>query len=113
MSRAAVEHVVTPRETRNYSGKRRFLPTCSCGWIGIAAKTPGTAARVAARDHIDRLPKPCPTPRKRRFRTEDAAERALELFWRTSGKGKTMPCRTYRCPCGGWHTTAKPLRQRA
>lgn len=51
---------------------------------------------------------PCPTPRKQKFKTEAAADAAMGLFWRTAGRGKAMPCRVYRCVCGGWHTTSKP-----
>lgn len=28
-------------------------------------------------------------------------------------RGTQLPCRYYRCPCGFWHLTHKPLRTAA
>lgn len=87
----------------------RWLVTCSCGWVGVKARKQATALDVGQRDHVDRQFPPCPTPGKRRFKSRDDAEkRGLGQFWRTSGKGKTMPHRVYRCRCGAWHTSSKP-----
>lgn len=49
----------------------------------------------------------CPTPRKRRFKTQANAENEIERFW-ASGRAQKMPCRTYLCPCGRWHMASKP-----
>lgn len=104
-------HTLTPHATATAAGKRRWLVTCSCGWYtGQLAKTADAAIKIGHDQHLDRQRPPCPTPHKRGFRTSDTATRELATFWRTSGKGKTMPCRVYECQCGRWHTTSKPLR---
>lgn len=103
-------HDITARATATESGKRRWLPTCSCGWVGPTAKTPEAAQQRGEANHADHQSRPCPTPGKRRFRTREAAEKELNLFWRTAGKGKAMPCRTYECECRRWHMTARPMR---
>ena len=43
------------------------------------------------------MSKPCPTPSKRRFETQEAAG----FFARADGM------RAYRCRCGFWHLTSK------
>ncbi len=86
-----------------------YRPTCSCGWSGSTQVRPGRANYVAKRDHLDRLSRRCPTPHKQRFNTKRAAEDRMHRFWRTGRTHRNMPIRVYRCPCGGWHTTKRPL----
>lgn len=47
---------------------------------------------------------------KRRFTSEQAANRNIAHAWRIL-RGGPMPVRAYLCPhCGYWHTTKKPTR---
>ena len=49
----------------------------------------------------------CPTPTKRKFKTQREAIR--ESISLSRGKGK--PIRFYKCPCGShYHMTSKPLK---
>ena len=54
----------------------------------------------------------CPTPTKVAFTSRAEAQRGMGSFWRTAGRGKPMPTRVYRCPCGKWHLTSKPRSHR-
>lgn len=107
-----MSHTLTPHEVRTESGKRRWMVTCSCGWVrAIPCLNEKRALESGTRDHIDNLKPPCPTPGKKRFKTREKASAELRLFWRTSGKGKVMPNRVYQCPCGYWHMTSKVARR--
>lgn len=56
----------------------------------------------------------CPTPRKQPYTSRSAAETALGQAWRRPyRRGGKLPVRTYKCPCGKWHMTAQPLREKA
>lgn len=54
--------------------------------------------------------KKCPTPSKRSYRTKQNANKQIREMWRT-GRGTTLVKRSYKCPCGDWHTTSKPFRK--
>lgn len=56
---------------------------------------------------------PCPTPYKKSHPSKQHAENAMHKFWRKPKKGTKMPCRVYRCQCGAWHTTSRPIRETA
>lgn len=104
-------HIITARETATVSGKPRWFPTCSCGWVCQATrKTVAEAEKFGNEKHTG--PRRCPTPHKKRFPSRQDAERGMRTFWRTAGKGKKMPCRVYECDCKAWHTTALPRRTR-
>ncbi|MFR9796168.1 hypothetical protein ACL02U_09730 [Streptomyces sp. MS06] len=47
---------------------------------------------------------PCPTPTKKRFATQTAADRAARRA--TFALDQTL--HPYRCPCTWWHLTSKP-----
>lgn len=116
---ATAGHDITAREIRNKDGQRRWVSSCSCGRWGSweECRTKAKALKVAQKRHIGKViekqataPASCPTPEKRRHGSKGQAEAAMRKFWRTGGKGKVMPCRAYKCPCGAWHTTARPER---
>ncbi|AXH70435.1 hypothetical protein HOT75_gp048 [Gordonia phage Daredevil] len=58
--------------------------------------------------------RPCPTPSKTVYGSGYEAERAMYKMWRAgrARRGNKLPSRTYRCPCGKWHLTSKPKRDR-
>lgn len=51
---------------------------------------------------------PCPTPNKRAFPTWMKANSAMRHIWQ-NGRQQHMPIRVYKCPCGHFHMTARPL----
>ena len=56
--------------------------------------------------------KNCPTPKKYAYRTRGEAQATLRRQWRQPRPGKHLPTRAYHCPCGAWHLSSKPERQR-
>ncbi|WIC40290.1 hypothetical protein SEA_LITNINMCQUEEN_102 [Gordonia phage LitninMcQueen] len=108
-------HTCEVEDIPDYKKGQRWLPTCTCGWQyerGVPSKQ--DAVTVWNRTHVvfrKQDQKPCPTPRKHRFKTRETAEREMRQFWRNIHKqGKPMPSRAYLCPCGYWHTTSKARR---
>lgn len=103
-----------------------WQPTCSCGWAAGTCQKADTALKVGEQ-HLRSLKDPappappapapitppadlrCPTPHKRRFKRQAAAEADIERFWSRAHPGKRMPHRSYQCRCGRWHTTSKPI----
>lgn len=54
----------------------------------------------------------CPTKGKHGWSSKFAAEQALSQIWRKGfkrGPGK-LPTRVYKCKCGDWHLTSRPVR---
>lgn len=93
---------------RHLTGPRVWIARCTCG-----RESPGhdkKAAAVAEIDHHARnannTPEPqrCPTPRRRRFNTQGAAERELTARWKRVRPGR-LHTRTYQCVCRKWHYT--------
>lgn len=55
-------------------------------------------------------PPACPTG-KRRYDSENRAQRILRAIWRDCHPGRRLENRTYRCGhCAGWHLTSKARR---
>jgi hypothetical protein len=54
----------------------------------------------------------CPTPNKRSFDNEKDAELVMGI-WQARAWNRKAPIRVYLCPCGQYHTTSKPQRDRA
>lgn len=121
-------HLLGPRIVGS-GDKQKWKVTCSCGWQGAPCKTRKRALRFAIDRHLAAPPEPqkapkvvippspppspCPTPEKQRFRNRTTAEQELSNFWRSRrALGKAMPCRVYKCPCGYWHMTKRPERDR-
>lgn len=104
-------------------GRRRYWSvSCRCGWRNRnRMNTEAKALAVGAKDHMAnlRLEVPrvvvsrrevvCPTPSKKRFKSQWSATAELRRAWRT-GRGKKLPGRAYKCRCGSWHMTSKPAR---
>lgn len=106
-----------PSTERRSGGKRQWAVQCSCGWGGPWCKNRLRALDHAVKHHVEAPappPKPtCPTPGKRKFRSQSAADRELGNFWKSCPKGaKRLPIRVYKCPCGYWHMTKRPERDR-
>lgn len=52
----------------------------------------------------------CPTPQKKRFPTWLDASVELSRALQT-GRQRKLPQRIYKCPCGRFHLTSKPIGQ--
>lgn len=52
----------------------------------------------------------CPTPQKKRFPTWMDASVELSRALQT-GRQRKLPQRIYKCPCGRFHLTSKPIGQ--
>lgn len=52
----------------------------------------------------------CPTPQKKRFHTWLDASLELSRALQT-GRQRKLPQRIYKCPCGRFHLTSKPIGQ--
>ncbi|WP_044027513.1 hypothetical protein [Corynebacterium glutamicum] len=52
----------------------------------------------------------CPTPQKKRFPTWMDAQAELSRALQT-GRQRKLPQRIYKCPCGRFHLTSKPMGQ--
>ena len=109
---AGGRHILTARET-GVGRARHWIVECSCNWYwDTGARTEPKAITAAEQRHPAARQHPCPTPQKRRYANHTQADNAMRKFWATGSKGKPMPCRTYQCPCGGWHLTSKPHKDR-
>lgn len=52
--------------------------------------------------------KPCPTPTKTPFGSQVATDLAIARIRAEDSPNRvTLPCRSYRCPCGKWHMTSR------
>lgn len=98
------DHLLTLETVKTRKGRRK-IHQCSCGWVSPYAKSTTVAQAAAAGQHPQAF---CPTPKKRRYPTQRAAELALLEFWRDAPEWKKQIRRVYECPCGQWHTTSKP-----
>ncbi|MBF6277005.1 hypothetical protein [Nocardia nova] len=86
------------------------IAACTCGWES-PVRSKGRDARAAVKRHIAQAPPPelpCPTPTKRRYRTEEIARRNLTLARTANTDPGPLPSRIYLCQCGYWHLTSKP-----
>lgn len=103
-------HVVSTHEFRTSGGKRRWMATCSCGWVyKTPCRTRETAYDQAVSQHVSHVKPACPTPGKKRFTSRGVALAEVGRAWRT-GRGKKLPTRVYECACRSWHMTSKPAR---
>lgn len=107
-------HVTSIRAVKTKSKKVMWTSLCTCGWRSGALSEDENDAVNRGRRHRVEIQRSddvgCPTPDKTSFRSQRTADQDISRFWRTSGKGKKMPVRSYRCVCGKWHTTSRPAR---